>query len=186
MRPSGPVVTGAMSGDNVKKTTAPGAGRRKTAKAKGGKPGKSPRIPGEAKLTAKQEAFCIEIVKGSNLSDAYKAVYSAANMKQATVHRCATELFANPLITARIAELRAPVIKNARITLEDHIAEMASLKAEAKKAGQFSAAIKAEELRGKVSGLYVEKHEHSGPGGGAIPVDMVWKVVIVKANHADV
>lgn len=168
------------------KTTSPGAGRRKTAKAKGGAPGKTPDVPSKARLTAKQEAFCIAIVKGMTQSDAYRASYDAKNMKMATINRAATELFANPLITARIAEIRAPVVRDARITLEDHIAEMAALKAEAKKAGQFAAAIKAEELRGKVSGLYVEKHEHSGPGGGAIPVDMKWTVVIVKASHAEV
>lgn len=167
------------------KTTAPGAGRRKTAKAKGGKPGKTPEVPSTARLTAKQEAFCIAIVKGMTYSDAYRSAYAADSMKLATINRAATELMDNPRIAARIAELRAPVVKDARITLEDHISEMASLKAEAKKAGQFSAAIKAEELRGKVSGLYVEKHEHSGPNGGAIPVEMTWKVVIVKAAHAD-
>lgn len=174
-----------MSGDNVMKTEAPGAGRRKTAKAKGGKPGKSPRIPGEAKLTAKQDAACIAFVKGMNQGDAYRSAYDTSKMKPATINRAATELFANPIIAARVAELRAPVVKDARITLEDHIAELADLKKGAKDAGQFSAAIKAEELRGKVSGIYIEKHEHSGPNGGAIPVEMTWKVVIVKADHAD-
>ena len=54
------------------------------------------------------------------------------------------------------------------LTLEQHVAELARLRKQAESVEQFSAAVKAEELRGKACGLYVERKEHTGPGGGPI------------------
>lgn len=119
-------------------------------------------------LTAKQERFCQEIIKGANASDAYRAAYNAEKMKLATINRCAAELLENHKVTARINELRAPAIRNAQITLESHLERLSRLSKKAEEAEQFSASIKAEELCGKASGLYVSKMEVTGANGGPI------------------
>lgn len=113
------------------------------------------------KLTPKQESFCLAYLETGNASEAYRTSYDASKMKPDTVHRSSKELLDNPKITARLQELRAPIVKKAQITLESHLERLNHLSHMAEQAEQYGAAIKAEESRGKVSGLYVEKVEHS-------------------------
>lgn len=119
-------------------------------------------------LTIKQENFCLEYVSSGNASDAYRAAYSVANMKPATVNRNAKTLIENNKIITRIAELRAPAIEKAGITYEGHLLTLEKLRIDAAKAGQFGAAINAEVSRGKAAGLYKDRveikneHKHSG------------------------
>jgi hypothetical protein len=56
-------------------------------------------------LTPKQQHFCRVVVSGCTMSDAYREAYSASKMKPATIHREATKLVSNPLITTRIEGL---------------------------------------------------------------------------------
>lgn len=72
-------------------------------------------------LTTKQERFCIEVVKQSNYSDAYRIAYDASSMSDETINRKASELMSNGKITARVKELQAPVVEEARHTLKDSI-----------------------------------------------------------------
>jgi len=120
-------------------------------------------------LTQKQEAFCIAYLETGNASEAYRQAYSTRNMKPASINVKASELLANGKIAVRLDELRKPAIEAAQITLESHLADLKMLRDKALEAEQFSAAIAAETNRGKAAGLYTEKHEHSGPGGGPIP-----------------
>jgi hypothetical protein len=110
-------------------------------------------------LTAAEEIFCQNIVRGNNQSDAYRAAYDTSRYKDSTIHRSAKELMTKPKLIARIAELRAPVIKKVQITLEEHINKLGQLSDLAAAKDQYSAAINGEMLRGKVSGLYVDKIE---------------------------
>lgn len=110
-------------------------------------------------LTPKQEKFCVIYLETGNASEAYRAAYSAAGMKPGTVNRKAKELIDNGKITARLDELRRPAIEAAQMTVEGHLKRLKDLSDAAEKAGQFSAAIKAEENRGKVAGFYVERKE---------------------------
>ncbi len=65
-------------------------------------------------------------------------------------------------IAARVAELRAPVIAKAQITLENHLNDLKALRDKADASEKYGPAIQAEIARGKASGLYVEKIEHGG------------------------
>ena len=132
-------------------------------------------------LTAKQEAFCLAYLETGNASEAYRQAYNAERMKPETVNRTAKELLDNPKITARLSELRAPVVERAQYTLEQHLERLRMLSEAAEQANQFSAAIAAETNRGKVSGFYTEKHEHSGPNGGPIPT-MPTTIELVAPN----
>jgi phage terminase small subunit len=108
-------------------------------------------------LTPKQEAFAQAIVTGMSQSDAYRAAYSADNMKPETVQNKAYQLMKRGEVTARVAELRKPVVEAVQITLASHLERLRELSAVAQSSGQLSAAITAEVARGKASGLYVEK-----------------------------
>ena len=60
-------------------------------------------------------------------------------------------------VTARVAELREPVVKEAQMTLKSHLEDLQKLRNMAVKAEQYSAAITAEIARGKAAGIYVDK-----------------------------
>ena len=93
-------------------------------------------------------------------------------MKDGTVHQTASRLLADVDVTARLEQLRAPVRDRAQITLESHLERLNHLSLMAEQAEQYGAAIKAEESRGKVAGLYVEKIEHSGMQTIKVTADM--------------
>lgn len=108
-------------------------------------------------LTAKQEAFCLAYIETGNASEAYRRAYGAENMAPATVNRKAKGLIDNGKIGARLAELRAPAVKKAQLTLEQHLLDLQRLRDKADKSKDFGAAIRAEVARGKAAGIYVEK-----------------------------
>jgi hypothetical protein len=53
-------------------------------------------------LTSKQEAFCQEVAKGSNLSAAYRVAYDAQNMKPNIINNEACKLMARQDIADRV------------------------------------------------------------------------------------
>ena len=110
-------------------------------------------------LTPKQEIFCLAYLETGNASEAYRRSYNAQNMKPETVNRKAKELRENGKITARLEELRKPVVEAAQVTLEDHLQQLADLRDKSMAAEQFGPAITAEVNRGKAAGLYVERSE---------------------------
>lgn len=110
-------------------------------------------------LTPKQEKFCLTYLETGNASEAYRQVYNTSNMKKTTIGRKAFELLENGKITARINELQAPAIKKAELTVENHLRKLEEMRDSAFEAGNFQAAIRAEELRGKVAGFYTNRIE---------------------------
>ena len=121
-----------------------------------------------SKLTAKQEAFCIAYIETGNASEAYRMSYDAENAKPESVNRMAKELMDNLKISSRIEEIQKPAVKRAEITLESHLKRLKHLSDMAEAAEQYSSAIKAEESRGKASGLYTDKKEITGKDGEAL------------------
>lgn len=110
-------------------------------------------------LTDKQEAFCQAVAGGQNMSAAYRTAYNAQNMTSKTVNCKASQLMGREEIGERVKELRAPAVAAAALTAEAHMAELKRLRDLALDAGKHSEAIRAEELRGKVAGLYITKVE---------------------------
>lgn len=116
-----------------------------------------------SELTPKQEAFAQAIISGMSQSDAYRSAYTVKPAtKPETVVQSASRIMADRNVTARVEELRKPVVKAAQITLASHLERLRALSEAAELGNQFSAAITAEVARGKASGLYVEKLEHTG------------------------
>ena len=107
------------------------------------------------KLTAKQEAFCLAYIETNNASEAYRLAYKASKMKPETINRKAAELKNNGKITARLAELREPIMQRHNVTVDSLVLELeearqAALSAETP---QSSAAVAATMGKAKICGL---------------------------------
>lgn len=110
-------------------------------------------------LTPKQEAFCLAYLETGNATEAYRRAYQPSSTKESTLNRAAKALVDNPKIAARIAELRAPAVEAAQLTLEGHLLDLKRLRDAAVMAEKYGPAIQAEVARGRASGFYVEKVE---------------------------
>ena len=121
-------------------------------------------------LTQKQESFCVAYIETGNASEAYRRAYNASKMADSTVHRNAKELIDNRKIAARLQDLRAPAVERAQVTLETHLNDLKRLRDMAEASEKYGPAIQAEIARGKASGLYVDKIEHSGEIGIAAAI----------------
>ncbi len=115
-------------------------------------------------LTQKQEWFCLAYIETGNASEAYRMAYDAGRMKDATIHKRASELMADGEIAGRVSELRKPAVEAAMMTLSGHLTTLAELRDAAKTAEDYDAAIRAEVKRGEASGFYVERKEAGKPG----------------------
>ena len=118
-------------------------------------------------LTSKQRSFAEAVASGLRMTEAYRKVYDVKNMTDVTINRAAVDVMKNSKVAALVQELRAPAAAAAAITAESHLAELRRLRDLALDAGKHEAAIRAEELRGKVAGLYVTRLEAGAPGSFA-------------------
>ncbi len=108
-------------------------------------------------LTPKQEAFVMAYAETGNASEAYRRSYNAENMKAATINRSATELMANPTITARVAELQSEHKERHNITVDSLTTNAGKVFAGAMDAQQYGAARGALDLQAKLHGLITNK-----------------------------
>lgn len=120
-------------------------------------------------LTPRRERFAQCIASGMSQADAYRASFSVERSTAKTIQEAASRLMKDSKIRARLDELRAPIVKNVQVTLENHLRDLMALRNLATKEKQMSAAINAEIARGKACGLYVEKLQHSNPDGTLRP-----------------
>ncbi|EPL59938.1 phage small subunit terminase [Stutzerimonas stutzeri B1SMN1] len=123
-------------------------------------------------LTPKRESFAQAVASGMSQADAYRAAFDASRMKPETIQSAASRLMADSKVSARVEEIRAPIVQKAQITLESHLERLKQLSEKAEQEGQFSAAISAEVSRGKASGLYTEKIDHSSSDGSMTPAGL--------------
>ena len=124
-------------------------------------------------LTPRMEKFCQAIVKGMNQSDAYRQAYSTSNMKEATVNNRAYGLMQKGEIKARVKELREKAVEDIKYTINDSFAKLNELQKTALDANNVNAALKAEELKGKLKGLYVERQAFTDTKGQDLPMSVV-------------
>jgi len=108
-------------------------------------------------LIAKQEKFCQAIVAGNSQSAAYRLAYDAENMAAKTVNQAASRIMADSNITARVGELRKPVVEAVRYGLKEAMGEAEKALTMAQAQGNTSVMVQATALRAKLCGLLVEK-----------------------------
>ena len=123
------------------------------------------------KLTIKQENFCLAYLETGNASEAYRIAFNANKMKSETINRNAKTLIDDSKITARLTELRKPIMKRHNITIDSLIdeledARLAALKAET---AQASAAVSATMSKAKLLGMDKQIIEHTSPDGTMTP-----------------
>ena len=80
-----------------------------------------------ARLTIKQERFCLEYLKDNNASRAYREAYNATKMSDKTINEVSSRLLKDSKISARIEALQKPAMKKAEVTAEKIISELAKI-----------------------------------------------------------
>ena len=110
-------------------------------------------------LTEKQLAFVIGILEGKTATDAYKGAYSTTGWGNNAIWVESCRMKENPKIALWLKAARKQNMDRAKLTLEEHSAELARLREMSLEAGNFGAAVNAEVSRGKAEGIYVDKKE---------------------------
>ena len=125
-------------------------------------------------LTAKQETFALNIHAGMTNKDAYLDAYNVRTATDNTIYQNSSKLLKHPKIVMRLNQLEEESIRVTKVSLRQHLERLNALGQGAENVNQFAAAINAELNRGKASGLYINRQEIFGSGGG--PVDCSIKV----------
>lgn len=116
----------------------------------------------EAKLTAKEEKFCLEVATGVDefdkpisYAEAYRRAYNAGKMKPDTVDVKASQMMAKDKIAVRVRNLRDNIAKKAAITVESLLNELEEARQAALNAEtvQSSAAVSATMSKAKLLGM---------------------------------
>lgn len=103
-------------------------------------------------LTPKQEVFCQQVCEGVLK---YKAARAAGFQgSDAVLSVTAAKLLGQQKIKSRILAIQGMGTTAVKLTRERHLATLGELRDLARNTGQFAAAIRAEELRGKIAGLH--------------------------------
>lgn len=148
-----------------------------------------------AALTAKQEKFCQNVaVKNMTYSDAYRNAYDCKEATNKSINELSSTLKAKVNISSRIDKLKEEtkdaVIKEAVYGYKEHMAELELLKnlalAEAEESKkELNIALKAMELKGKVSELYnFTQNAKTDITSGGEPVKM--GTIVVDGTKQDV
>lgn len=72
-------------------------------------------------LTAKQEQFVQNIIKGMSQADAYRSAYNTKRMSDKTIHENASRLANDSKVTARLNELRAQISTASIMTAQERL-----------------------------------------------------------------
>jgi phage terminase small subunit len=92
-------------------------------------------------LTPKQHAFVLALLGGKTAFEAYRAAYDSARMADRTIWAEASRLRAHPKVSAWLRHYQRIGMEEAKITLQDHLAELARGREVALALGQAAAAV---------------------------------------------
>jgi len=111
------------------------------------------------RLTEMQMKFANELIANEGRKSAFEcaviAGYAADRARVTASELQSPKMY--PLVVQYIGELRTEFQKKYEITFENHIAELAKLRNDARDKKAWSAAVNAEIARGKAAGLYIEQ-----------------------------
>lgn len=111
---------------------------------------------------ARHESFAQALAKGKSAAEAYvEAGYKPSRS-------AASRLSTNVNIERRVAELQGRAAKKVEVTLESLLNELEEARTLAMGEKQTSAAVSATMGKAKLTGLLIEKREHTGRNGGPI------------------
>lgn len=101
-------------------------------------------------LTEREQAFVVSYCKHRK---GPKAAVEAGIAKS-NAHVTARRWLSKPQVQACLLEIAARAAMAAEVNLTNHLHELAEIRDKAKEKGDFSPAVRAEELRGKTAGFY--------------------------------
>ncbi len=110
-------------------------------------------------LTAKQEKFVQNLVKGMSQREAYKNSYNASKMKDATIDVKASLLFKQDKIRVRYEELTERTAKKTIITAQERMEFLTKIILGEDAGACLQDKMKAVDLLNKMDGQYLEKIE---------------------------
>tara|TARA_R100001594_G_scaffold143199_2_gene190877 strand:+ start:352 stop:819 length:468 start_codon:yes stop_codon:yes gene_type:complete len=113
----------------------------------------------EQPLTDKQKKFANLYVQESGLLSKTEIAVKAGYDKESAYQRAyeLTNPSISPHVVRYIKKIELDFAEKNQITKENHIAELWRLKQEAREKGMAGIALRAEELRGKLMGYYIDK-----------------------------
>lgn len=114
-------------------------------------------------ITLKQEAFCLGLLCGMTASDAYRDAYDTENMATKTIWEAACRLHGHSKVVARLDRARQAAAEKEGLTAEAHARELKRLATLALAGKNYGAAMRGEELRGRVAGHYVDRIRNETP-----------------------
>lgn len=117
------------------------------------------------RFTDKMELFCLAYVETGNASEAYRRSYDTSKMADKTAQREGYNLLQNPLVQARIEELRIKVMERHEITVDTLLAELEEARLLGKETGKASAMVTASMGKAKLLGLDKQIVELTGKDG---------------------
>ena len=121
-------------------------------------------------LTDKQQQFVLRYaINGNNGAEAYRFAYNCEGSSEATINSEVNKLLKNPKITLWLNQVKANVQEvfedEIKYSVKDCFDELDEVRQRAKKdKGNYSQEIKAIELKGKLAGHFIDKHQVTGGG----------------------
>lgn len=131
-------------------------------------------------LTAQQQEFVRLLLAGKSASDAYRGAYDCTNAQPNTIWSNASKLRADAKVEQWLLAGRTAHLGTAVLTKEMHLQELERLRELAMKAGNYGAAVAAEQTRGKVAGHHIERIQEVP----ADPVETLRELARVSPNAA--
>ncbi len=128
------------------------------------------------RFTDKMEHFCLAYVETGNASEAYRRSYDTSKMAEKTAQREGYNLLQNPLVQARIEELRNKVMERHEITVDTLLAELEEARLLGKETRKASAMVTASMGKAKLLGLDKQIVELTGKDGAPIETKSTVKV----------
>ena len=122
-------------------------------------------------LTAKQEKFCQNILKGMTQADAYRDAYNTDRMTDNAIYTEASLLADNPKISQRIQELRQQISSSSIMSAQERLQWLTDLVQDS--VTNTDAKLRAMEIMNKMTGEYVTKLEADVKNEVTINVELV-------------
>ena len=122
-------------------------------------------------LTANQENFVQNIIKGMSQADAYRAAYPNQRMSDKTIWETASKLMNNPKVITRLTELRKELAKPSIMSAQKRL-EWLTERIEDEDV-DINAKLKAIDIMNKMQGEYVQKVEAEVKTETTINIELV-------------
>lgn len=127
-------------------------------------------------LTDRQFGFALDILKGMTASDAYRANYTARNMKPNSLWVAASRLKNSPKVSLWLDRARQGNMRRVEVTKEEHNSDLERIKNDALAVGDLANALKAARAQGELHGHYVSLSKSLTPTEQATDAELLQSI----------